>query len=86
MYPADIGRLTKEEVDLKEGSVFWDREKEPENPFLIHHMLWPETRKLVARYFDKGNSSSSTTLDYRSGKPVEVDIRHFAFLDKGKAR
>ena len=58
MYQEDIGRLRRDEIDLDEWSVFWDREKEPANPFRIHQILWPETLALAfARSvnFDRGD-------------------------------
>jgi integrase len=50
MYAVDIGRLLKSEINLDEGYIFWDREKQPENPFRVRHDLWPETLKLVKKH------------------------------------
>lgn len=87
MYQVDIGRLRRDEIDLKEGSIFWDREKEPGNPFRIHHLLWPETLVLVKRFLNKGNDNESF-IDHRirDGKPTKVNTRDLAFLHKRRPR
>jgi integrase len=87
MYQEDIGRLRLDEIDLKEGSVFWDREKEPGNPFRIHHLLWPETLVLVKRFLNDGTVDEAY-IDYRirEGKPTKVKTRDLAFLHKNRPR
>lgn len=85
MYQADIGRLELGELDLAEGSVFWDREKEPGNEFRIHHMLWPETVTLAKRYLNDG-SGGRPFLDYLDHTPVTKNTADLAFLDKGRPR
>jgi len=88
MLPQDIGRLRRDEVDLKDGSVFWDREKEPQNPFRIHHKLWPETLRLLKKYLNDGRTAGTPVLDYRRGKdkPEKLDPTQLAFLDNSKPR
>jgi integrase len=87
MYQEDIGRLRRDEIDLDEGSVFWDREKERANPFRIHHLLWPETLALVKRHLNDG-AQRNLFIDHRirAGKPSEVGSCDLAFLDKGRPR
>jgi len=87
MYQEDIGRLRRDEIDLAEGSVFWDREKEPSNPFRIHHVLWPETLAVVKAYLNDGAENEAfTDHRIRKGKPSQVDTRDLAFLDKRRPR
>ncbi|MGE5609921.1 MAG: hypothetical protein ACM359_11755, partial [Bacillota bacterium] len=87
MYEADLGRLRRDEIDLHEGGVFWDREKEPQNEFKVHHVLWPETLLLVKRYLHDG-SSQEVVEDFRYGedKRVTVKAAELAFLDLGRPR
>ena len=88
MNPQDIGRLRLDEIDLAEPSVFWDREKEPGNDFRLHHVLWPETLRLVQRWLNHGTGLGSPVLDYRYGKenPEMLDPRELAFVDGGRPR
>jgi integrase len=51
MYQADIAKLMAGEVNLGEGYMLWDRAKEPENPFQLMHVMWPETRRLVEKFW-----------------------------------
>jgi hypothetical protein len=87
MYQEDIGRLLHTELDLAEGSVFWDREKEPGNPFRIHHIFWPETLKLVTKFLNPG-IDNEVFVDHRirAGKPSQINTRDLAFLDKHRPR
>jgi integrase len=87
MYQEDIGRLRLDEFDPVEGSFYWDREKEPANDFRLHHVLWPETLRLVRHYLNKGNAAGKFD-DYRHSKkdPEKVDVRDLAFLDKDRPR
>lgn len=88
MYPQDIGRLERVEVDCSDTSVFWDREKEPQNPFRIHHIFWAETLLLIRRFLNNGTVIGSPVRDYRHGKehPVLLDPAKLALLDNGKPR
>jgi integrase len=51
MYQADIGYLQPSEIDIDGGYAFWDRSKEPQNPFKVRHDLWAETLQLVKRFY-----------------------------------
>jgi integrase len=81
MYQSDIGRLTLDEVNVDEGFIFWDREKEPQNPFRVKHELWPETRALVVKFLQPRSPRSRPQMDWRAGRPVEVDCARLAFID-----
>ena len=87
MYQEDIGRLRHDEIDLTEGSAFWDREKEPGNPFRIHHLFWPETLAIVKAYLNRGDDNEGF-VDHRirDGKPSTVHTIDLAFLDKHRPR
>lgn len=79
-YAADIGRLTLDEVNLDKGYVFWDREKEPDNPFAVKHDLWPETLVLVRQFIQRAGTPPRPFTDYRNGKPEQIDASRLAFV------
>jgi integrase len=87
MYPEDVGRLRRDEFDSKDGSVFWDREKQPENQFRLHHVLWPETLAAVKQRLNDGiDDSLFDDFRHHKGEPAKVNVRDLAFLDKGRPR
>ena len=81
MYQSDVGHLTMDEINLDEGYIFWDREKEPTNEFRVRHDLWPETLAAVRRHVQATDASKRTFIDYREGKPTEIDCLRLAFVD-----
>ncbi|HEY8748926.1 MAG TPA: hypothetical protein VIM11_13175, partial [Tepidisphaeraceae bacterium] len=82
MYQSDIGRLTLDEINLKEGYIFWDREKEPQNPFRVRHDLWPETLALVGKFIQKPVGEPRLFADFRKGKAEQIDCSKLAFVDR----
>ncbi len=80
MYAADIGRLTKTEINLEKGFCHWDREKEPDNPFYLYHRLWPETLKLARRFYNYASTAIAT--DFRHGRAEQVDCQLLAFVSR----
>jgi integrase len=82
MYQSDIGRLTLDEINLDGGYVFWDREKEPENPFKVRHDLWPETLTLARQFVQPPGTRKRFNTDYRNGRAEQVDCSTLAFPDK----
>ncbi|HEY1684051.1 MAG TPA: hypothetical protein VGG19_04765 [Tepidisphaeraceae bacterium] len=83
MYQADIGRLTLSVVNIDEGYIFWDREKEPDNPFKIRHNLWPETLTLVKKFIQRPSRRKKMFDDYRGYGPTQIDCTALAFVDAG---
>jgi integrase len=81
MYPSDIGRLTLDEINLDQGYVFWDREKEPETPFNLLHSLWHETIRLARSFIQKPGKRAHYNTDYRTGKAEQADCSKLAFVD-----
>lgn len=81
MYQADIGRLTLDELDEDNSFVFWDREKEPQNPFKVKHDLWPETRKLVSRFSQARKTRTRFDTEWRDGSLAKLDCSTLAFVD-----
>ena len=81
MYQSDVGHLTLDEINLADGYIFWDREKEPTNEFRVRHDLWPETLAAIRRHIQPSDSQKRTYIDYRNGKATEVDCKRLAFLD-----
>ncbi len=81
MTQADIGRLTFSEINLVEGYVFWDREKQPDNDFRVRHDLWPETLRLVRKFMQATNAKRHFFTDYRTKPPVEVDCSTLVFVN-----
>jgi integrase len=81
MYAADIGRLTLDEVNLDEGYIFWDREKQPDNEFRVRHDLWPETLEIVRRMIQRPGTPRRHAEDYRGAKPYQLDCSTLAFVD-----
>jgi len=45
MYQADIAALDSSEIE--DDGIFWDRQKEPDNPFKLYHKMWKPTRRLM---------------------------------------
>jgi integrase len=81
MYAADIGRLTLDELNLVDGYIFWDREKQPRNPFKVRHDLWPETLAVVRQHVQRSGSVHRYHTDYRGHQPTQVDCSTLAFVD-----
>lgn len=81
MYQADIGRLTLDEIDLANGYVYWDREKQPRNAFKVRHDLWPETLAVVKRCLQPSGKPTRLFTDYRGHTPTDVDCSRLAFVD-----
>jgi integrase len=81
MYQSDIGRLTLDEINVDDGYVFWDCEKEPENPFKVRHDLWPETLRLARKFIQPRGKRSHHDIDHRSGNPDNIDCSTLAFVD-----
>ena len=81
MHQSDVGHLTKDEINLVEGYIFWDREKEPTNEFRVRHDLWPETLDAVRKHIQPTDAPKQTFIDYRNGKPTEIDCSRLAFVD-----
>jgi integrase len=81
MYGADIGRLTLAEINLDQGYVFWDREKQPSNPFQVRHNFWPETLRLVKKFIQPQRTTQRFFDDFRGHKPTQVDCSTLAFVD-----
>jgi integrase len=87
MYQEDIGRLRRDEIDVRERSIFWDREKELNNPSRIHHVLWPETLALVKRYLnDSAANEAFTDHRIRNGASSQIQRHDLAFLDNPRPR
>lgn len=80
MYAVDIGRLERSEINLEKGYIFWDREKQPENPFRVRHDLWPETLEEVKKHLQPQGRRRTYVDDYRGAKPTKVDTSELAFL------
>lgn len=81
MYQSDIGRLTLDEINLDEGYAFWDREKQPLNPFKVRHDLWPETLRLARKFIQPGGKRPRFDVDYRHGGAEQIDCAALAFVD-----
>jgi integrase len=81
MYQSDIGHLTLDEINLSEGYIFWDREKEPTNEFRVRHDLWPETLAAVRKHIQPTDAPKRTFIDYRNGKAEDIDCSRLAFVD-----
>lgn len=81
MYQADIGRLTLDEINLDEGYVFWDREKQPNNSFKVRHDLWPETLKLVRKVIQAKGKKQLFFTEHRRHEPTQIDCSTLAFVN-----
>lgn len=81
MYQSDIGRLTLDEINVDDGYVFWDREKEPLNPFNVRHDLWPETLKLARQFVQPTGNQKRFNTDHRNGRAEQIDCSTLAFVD-----
>lgn len=84
MYQADIGRLTLSELNLVDGYAFWDREKQPMNPFKVRHDLWEETLVLVRKFAIAGEPSA-LAFKTKQGMPLyrmRASGKSYSVIDK----
>ncbi len=81
MYQSDMSRLTLDEINIDEGYAFWDREKEPLNPFKVRHDFWPETLRLARRFVQPRGARARFNTDYRYGRAEQIDCSKLAFVD-----